>query len=49
MEHLQRNIQDLEGKCQSLQLTIDRMSLALASVEQEGSVTKDKVQHNNSG
>ena len=44
VDSLQRTIQDLENKSQSLQLTVDRMSLALAKVEQEGSEHKNKVQ-----
>ena len=43
VESLQRQIQDLETKTQSLQLTIDRLSLALAKSEEEESTVKDKV------
>ena len=43
VDSLQRQIQDLETKTQSLQLTIDRLSLALAKSEEEESTVKDKV------
>ena len=43
VEGLQRQIQDLEAKGQSLQLTIDRLSLALAKSEEEEHQVKDKV------
>ena len=36
-------VQDLEGKCTSLQLTIDRLSNALAKTEEGESNLKDKV------
>lgn len=42
-EKLQMNIQDLEGKGQSLQTTIDRLSMALAKSEEEEHQQKDKV------
>lgn len=42
-EKLQSNIQDLEGKGQSLQTTIDRLSMALAKSEEEEHQQKDKV------
>ena len=40
---LTKQIQDLEGKAQSLQLTIDRLSAALTKTEEEGSQQKEKV------
>ncbi len=41
--NLQSKIQDLESKCTSLQLTIDRLSNALAKTEEGESQLKDKV------
>ena len=43
IETIQRMNQDLEAKSQSLQLTIDRLTLALAKSEEEESSSKDKV------
>jgi regulator of replication initiation timing len=43
VESLTKNIQDLEGKAQSLQLTIDRLSSALARTEEEENTQKEKV------
>lgn len=43
VEVLNRQIQDLEAKAQSLQLTIDRLSSALAKSEEEEHSQKDKV------
>ena len=43
VEVLNRQIQDLETKAQSLQLTIDRLSSALAKSEEEEHSQKDKV------
>ena len=43
VESLTKNIQDLEGKAQSLQLTIDRLSAALTRTEEEESSQKEKV------
>ncbi len=43
VDSLQRQIQDLEAKTQSLQLTIDRLSLSLAKSEEVESETKGKV------
>lgn len=37
IENLVKQIQDLEGKNQSLQLTVDRLSLSLAKTEEEES------------
>lgn len=38
-----KQIQDLEAKAQSLQLTIDRLTTNLAKTEDEGHKSKDKV------
>ena len=43
-ENLQRNIQEVETKCQSLQMTIDRMSLSLAETEENEHQEKARVQ-----
>ena len=43
MEALNKQIQDLDGKSQSLQLTIDRLSSALTRTEDEECQQKDKV------
>ena len=43
ISNLTAQIQDLEGKCTSLQLTIDRLSNALAKTEEGESHLKDKV------
>lgn len=43
--NLSKQLQDLEGKCTSLQLTIDRLSNALAKTEEGESQLKDKVLH----
>lgn len=42
-EALGRQISDLETKSQSLQLTIDRLSMSLAKSEEEEHANKDKV------
>jgi hypothetical protein len=36
-------IKDLDSKAQSLQLTVDRLSLTLAKTEEDGIQQKDKV------
>lgn len=38
-----KQISDLESKAQSLQLTIDRLSMNLARTEEEENTQKDKV------
>ena len=43
VEALNKQIQDLDGKSQSLQLTIDRLSSALTRTEDEECQQKDKV------
>lgn len=40
-------LQDLESKSQSLQLTVDRLSLALTKSEELESASKDKMQQMN--
>jgi len=40
IENICKTVQDLEGKNQSLQLTVDRLSLSLAKTEEEESVQK---------
>ena len=42
-EALTKQIHDLEGKAQSLQLTIDRLSAALNRTEDEENQQKEKV------
>ena len=42
-ESLTKQIHDLEGKAQSLQLTIDRLSAALNRTEDEENQQKEKV------
>lgn len=39
-------VQDLEGKNQSLQLTVDRLSLSLGKAEEEESAQKVRTHHN---
>ena len=36
-------LKDLEGKCQSQQVTVDRLGSALAKSEEQGFSHKDKV------
>lgn len=43
VELLTKQIQELDGKAQSLQLTIDRLSSALTRTEEEESQQKEKV------
>ena len=43
VETLVKQIQDLESKAQSLQVTIDRLHGSLAKTEEEGHMSKDKV------
>ena len=43
IESLMRQIQDLESKNTSLQLTVDRLSNALAKSEEDENQLKDKV------
>jgi len=40
IDNMTKQIQDLEGKSQSLQLTVDRLSLNLAKTEEEESSHK---------
>ena len=47
IEALNRQVQALEGKAQSLQVTIDRLTCALQKTEEEESQQKDKVQNLN--
>ena len=47
-ESLTKQIQDLEGKAQSLQLTIDRLSTALTRTEEEENQQKEKVNQSES-
>ena len=46
IESLMRQIQDLESKNTSLQLTVDRLSNALAKSEEDENQLKDKVSLN---
>ena len=43
IESLTRQIQDLEGKVQSSQLTVERLTLNLAKTEATENQQKDKV------
>jgi prefoldin subunit 5 len=45
VETLTKQMQGLEGKAQSLQVTIDRLHSSLTKTEEEGHVSKDKVSH----
>ena len=43
LEKVNHQVKDLESKAQSLQLTIDRLSVSLAKSEEQGTSHKDKV------
>ena len=43
IDNVSHQLQDMENKAQSLQLTVDRLSSALAKVEEEENASKSKV------
>ncbi len=47
IDGMNRTMQDLDSRCQSLQLTVDRLTASLSKHEDEGAGQKDKLQQLN--